>query len=202
MSASDRERWDSKYEDREPASSVVKPDDWLVEALQLIEAATGDIESGRRSLDLACGLGHNAIWLARQGWQSDAVDISAKGVELARQAADTNQVDVNWIVADIDDWLPQPAEYDLAVVFRFLDRETVPRIIRTGLRSGGWLVYETFASGQCDRDDTHISNPAFTLSPGELLTLFPDFEPLEYREEVLSDRTVQRFVGQRQANAD
>lgn len=194
MSARDRERWNDKHAKCEPLS-IVQPDEWLVEALRLIETNAGTMDSIQRTLDIACGLGQNAIWLAQQGFQSDAVDISTKGLELARQCATAQEVDVSWIEADLDNWMPRAASYDLAVVFRFLDRETVPRIVRTALRPGGWLVYETFSAAQLDRSDNHIRNPAFTLAPGELVGLFPYFDVIAYREDVLPDRTVQRFLG-------
>lgn len=197
MSMRDRDRWNERHAKSEPLW-IVEPDEWLVESLQLIETAPSETKSRRRALDIACGLGHNAIWLAQQGWRVDAVDISANGLKLARQCAAANGVDVCWIEADLDDWTPSANEYDLAVVFRFIDRETVPRIVRTALRADGWLVYETFSAAQCGRSDNHIRNPAFTLAPGELSTLFPDFDVVAHREDALHDRTVERLLGRRQ----
>jgi tellurite methyltransferase len=196
MSARDRDRWNEKYAKSKP-SSTVQPDEWLVEAVRLIEEANGESQPCTSTLDIACGRGHNAIWLAQQGCRCDAVDISANGLKLARQCATANKVDVCWIEADLDDWTSSRGEYDLVVVFRFLDRETVPSIVRAALRPGGWLIYETFAAAQLERPDSHISNPKFTLSPSELVTLFPDFEVVTNREDVLPDRTVQRFLGRR-----
>lgn len=197
MSARDRERWNQKYANRAP-SSIVQPDEWLVEAFPVIQTSLATAKSGRKTLDVACGLGHNAIWLARQGWRVDAVDIAPNGLELAGQSANANDVHVSWIEADLDEWTPAANRYDLAIVFRFLDRETVPRIVRTGVCPGGWLVYETFSAAQCERPDNHINNPSFTLAPGELATLFPDFDVVTHREDVLRDRTVERFLGRRQ----
>ena len=198
MSARDRERWNEKYEKREPAS-IVQPDGWLVESLRMIETASDPKPPVRTALDVACGLGHNAVWLAQQNWRTDAVDISSRGLELAQQCATANDCHVCWIEADLDDWTPAANRYDLAVVFRFLDRETVPRVVRSALRPDGWLVYETFSAAQCGRSDNHISNPAFTLAPDELSTLFPDFDVVAHREDVLDDRAVQRFLGRRQS---
>lgn len=196
MSTRDRDRWNEKHAKCEPRF-IVHPDEWLAEAVEVIEATLGTTESARRALDIACGLGHNAIWLAQQGWQADAVDVSTTGLELARQSADANNVHVSWIEADLDNWAPANNEYDLAIVFRFLDRTTVPRVLRTALRPGGWLVYETFTEDQCRRSDNRISNPAFTLAPGELFDLFPDFYVVVHREDSLQDRTVERFLGRR-----
>ncbi len=198
MAVRDRERWNEKHAKCE-APSDVQPDEWLVQALQLIENAYSTTEPGQRALDIACGLGHNAIWLAQQGWRSEGVDISTRGLELARRSAIANNADVAWIEADLDDWIPA-CEYDLVIVFRFLDRETVPRVVRSALRPGGWLVYETFAAAQCSRPDSHISNPAFTLAPGELSTLFTDFDVVASDEVVLPDRTVEQFLGRRRSS--
>src|SRR5262245_48589585 len=135
MSASDRERWDAKYADK-PAPDQLSPDDWLVE--QAAELPAG------RALELACGLGHNAVWLAGHGWNVDAVDISAIGLARAEELAERCGTRVNWVVADLDEFVPEPAAYNLVLVFRFLDRGRLPGIIREALRSGGRLVYETF----------------------------------------------------------
>jgi tellurite methyltransferase len=197
MSTRDRDRWNEKYATCDPLSTV-QPDEWLVEALKLIKATRGTTDSHCRALDLACGLGHNAIWLARQGWRTDAVDVSTNGLKLARQSAAANDARVCWINADLDDWIPAANEYDLVIVFRFLDRKTVPRIVRNAMRLGGWLVYETFSAAQCRRSDNHISNPAFTLAPGELSTLFPNLDVVAQREDALHDRTVERFLGKQQ----
>ncbi len=196
MSTRDRDRWDEKYGKRE-ALSTIEPDEWLVEAIQLIQSSHGTTECCGRALDIACGRGNDAIWLAMQGWQVDAVDISPKGLALAQQAAQANDVRVSWIEADLDDWCPAANQYDSAIVFRFLDRDTVPRIVQTAVRPGGWVVYETFSAAQCERPGSHISNPAFALAPGELVTLFPDFDVVVHREDVLRDRTVERFLGRR-----
>jgi tellurite methyltransferase len=198
MSMRDRYRWNQKYAHREPAATAL-PDEWLVEAVEMINATTGTPKcDSPRALDLACGLGHNAIGLARQGWKTDAVDVSTGGLELARQSAAASDAEVGWMEADLDDWIPPASEYDLVVVFRFLDRVTVPRVVQHSLRPGGWLVYETFSAAQCLRTDNHISSSAFMLVPGELPALFPDFDVVVYREDALPDRTVQRFLARRQ----
>jgi len=198
MSTHDRERWNEKYKNVE-AQSLAQPDEWLVEAMRVIET-TPDGAASKRVLDVACGLGHNAIWLAGQGWQIDGVDISKSGLEHARQSAEVKGVDVHWIEADLDTWNPARHEYDVVVVFRFLDRDTVPRVVQTALRPTGWLVYETFSAAQCQRSDNHIKNTNFTLAEGEFQTLFPQFDVVAHREDVLTDRTVERFLCRRRTS--
>ena len=197
MSAADREKWDRKYSQLK-LSEVVQADDWLIEACETIAHLTTGGESRKRALDIACGTGHNSIWLAQNGWNVDGADVSSAGLALAQQHATESGYEVNWLEVDLDDWLPAENSYDLAIVFRFLDRLTVPQVINAGLQSGGWLIYETFAAGQLDRPDSHIHNPAFTLAPDELPKLFPDFDVISFREDALNNRTVQRLLARRQ----
>lgn len=189
MSAADRERWDAKYANRQALGA--QPDDWLRQSL--VQVPPG------RALELGCGLGHNAIWLAEQGWQVDAVDISPVGLARAAELAHSRQAVVQWIAADLDDlsWEPPRSKYDLIVVFRFLDRLRLPQLIEESLAPGGLLVYETFSVGQLSRPDNHLKNPAFALNPGELPTLFPQLTALDYEEANLDDRCVGRLLARR-----
>lgn len=196
MSTADRNRWNEKYAHR-PTATTYEADEWLIEAHNTIPHTTPELTAAGRALDLACGLGHNSIWLAQHGWQVDGVDISAEGLSQAEHLATATDTVVNWVEADLDDWRPDPNSYDLAIVFRFLDRVTVPQIVNTGLRPGGWLIYETFATSELDRPGAHIRNPAFALSPGELRVIFSEFEIVTFREETLRDRNVQRLLAQR-----
>ncbi len=185
MSTSDRLRWDEKYATK-PVSDKLSPDAWL------IEQATG-LPPGR-ALELACGPGHNAIWLAQQGWIVDAVDISPLGLASAEKLAQGCAARVNWIAVDIDEFIPQANAYDLATVFRFLDRVRLPLIVQQALKPGGRLIYETFTTAHMARTDSHMKNPAFALEPGELPRLFPQFEVVAYDECELADREVARLV--------
>lgn len=196
MSTSDRDRWNDKYSRHQPVTDI-EADDWLVRSWGTIQESATARSSDPRAVDIACGLGHNSIWMAQQGLRVDGVDISETGLGLARQTAERTACSVNWLEADLDEWSPCPETYDLAIVFRFLDRKSVPRIVQAGLRSGGWLVYETFAAKELERPGSHIHNPAFTLAPGELPTLFRDFDVIEFREDTLDDRFVQRLLARR-----
>ncbi len=188
MSSSDLERWNAKYALATNAICVAA-DDWLKE--QLANVAAG------RALELACGLGHNAIWLAQEGWLVDAVDISGVGLARAAEFGRAVGVKVNWIAADLDEYVPEARAYDLVVVFRFLDSTRLPGIIESALRPGGVLVYETFTMAHLKRPDSRMKNPAFALTPGELPTLFPRCVSRLYAECSLPDRDVARLVAQK-----
>ena len=188
MSAEDREKWDGKYGDKSVPSSL-DADEWLQSCVE--GTAPG------HALDCACGLGHNAIWLARQGWTVDAIDVSSVGLKLAAEFAAASCASVNWINADLDTFEAERESYDLAVVTRFLDRERLPSLIDEALRPGGLLIYETFSYRQLERSDSHIKNPAFVFQHNELPTLFPNFESIKYEEVDLEDRSVARFFAKK-----
>ncbi|MBI5756911.1 MAG: class I SAM-dependent methyltransferase [Planctomycetales bacterium] len=184
MSQADRDKWDEKYA-KQTAPDAPIPDDWMTQ--HVASLAPG------RALELACGLGHNAMWLADHGWQVDAVDVSTVGLASAAKLAGRLGQHVNWIAADLDDFTPAAAAYDLVVIFRYLDRARLPSLVRTALRPGGWLVYETYSQAQLARPGSHIRNPAFTLSEGELPRLFASLEVIAYAEVELPDRSVVRL---------
>jgi len=197
MSTKDRDRWNGKYSQcSAPVSD--KADEWLLEACERIARSTSPPTAAGRAVDLACGRGQNAIWLAQQGWTVDGIDVSAEGLQAAQVSASQSECRVDWIEADLDNWSPVPNSYDLAIVFRFLDRITIPRIITSGLRPGGWLIYETFSAGHPEQPDSHIRNPAFILAPGELPGLFPGFRIEACHDTTQNNRPVQRFLAQLQ----
>lgn len=188
MSLADRDKWDFKYA-KQPVPDRLSPDDWLTRHVEALAPGC--------ALELACGLGQNAVWLAEHGWQVDAVDVSPVGLYLAAKLARRLSRHVNWMAADLDDFTPAAVTYDLVVVFRYLDRVRLPDLISQALRPGGLVVYETYSRAQLARPDSHIKNPAFTLAEGELPRMFPNFDVLAYEEVDLPDRSVARLVARK-----
>jgi SAM-dependent methyltransferase len=99
-----REDWNERY----AAAELV----WSAEPNRFLVAETSDLEPGR-ALDLACGEGRNAIWLAERGWDVTAVDFSEVAVEKGR----ARNGEVDFRVADVLEYEPERAAYDLALVF-------------------------------------------------------------------------------------
>lgn len=104
--------WDARYAAAELLWSA-GPNRFLVEEC-------GQLPPGR-ALDLACGEGRNALWLAEQGWQATGVDFSAvaveRGLRIAAERGIAGRVEL--IAADVLAWQPDPAGYDLVIVFYF-----------------------------------------------------------------------------------
>lgn len=171
MSEEDQDRWDKKWSAL--AAKTFRPHRLLGEHAQLL--------SGGTALDLACGPGQNAVWLAGYGYRVIGVDISRVALRKARDSAIDQGVADNilFVNADLDHW-PLPVDaLNLICVFRFLDRSLYPAI-RAALRPDGLLFYSTRHFGIRHRDPD--ANPDYLLAPGELEDVFGDWSILHYRE--------------------
>ncbi|MPY79329.1 MAG: methyltransferase domain-containing protein [Actinophytocola sp.] len=82
---------------------------------QTVVAETTSLKPGA-ALELACGQGRNAVWLAEQGWHVTAVDFSRVGLDRARQLAEARGVDVIYIEADVVSWRPPTQAFDLVLI--------------------------------------------------------------------------------------
>ena len=148
----------------------------IKEPMRLLVEAVSKLKPGR-ALDLACGMGRHAIFLAERGWQVVAVDASDVGIEIAKAAGRERGVEVDWRVADLErhEFEIEPQAYDLIDLFYYLQRDLFPSI-RAGLRPGGRIV----AGIQMvdESPDIKPMNPAFLLQPGELRAEFQGWEIL------------------------
>lgn len=104
----DREAWDERYAAKELL--------WGAEPNRFLAAALAGIGPRGRALDLACGEGRNAIWLAKLGWLVTAVEYSRVALERARQLASEQRVAVEWIEADVTAFVPPAGAFQLVVI--------------------------------------------------------------------------------------
>lgn len=97
-----------------------------------------------RALDLGCGEGRNALWLAEQGWTVTAVDFSEVAVDRGREWASRRGLEVDFHVADVIGYSPDPSSFDLVILFYLqLPHDEVRRILGhavEALAPGGWLL--------------------------------------------------------------
>lgn len=103
----EREDWNRKHREAGVLFGA-EPNRFLV-------AEVRDLAPGR-ALDLACGAGRNAIWLAERGWHVTAVDFSGAALEAARRLAARRGVDVEWVEADVRRWRPPERAFDLVAI--------------------------------------------------------------------------------------
>ena len=175
MSEADRERWNAKYAAGTYAART--------HPSALLAGWMDRLPRGR-ALDVACGMGRNAIHLAAHGYAVDAMDISGVALARARERAGAAGVEVNWIETDLERPDLAGGAYDVIVVARFLDRPLIPRLI-DALRPGGHVVYDHHYITPAD-----VGGPAsrrFRARPNELLDRFRALRVLFYEEGITTD---------------
>ena len=160
--------WDEHY--RHPANLESTPMPLLVEAAEWLPPG--------RALDLACGLGRHALYLAQLGWQVTAVDSSPVAVRLLRQSAADLPIEVHCADLERGEFPIEPEAYDLICDFLYLQRALFPAI-RAGLRPGGVFIGAIRLDG------------SFRLEPGELRRQFADWKILYYSEGAEPGRSQQ-----------
>jgi SAM-dependent methyltransferase len=172
-------KWNLRYEDTDPVSA--RPCTVLEDYAHLLPTRG-------RALDLACGLGGNAVFLTRRGLDTVAWDRSPVAIAKLGDYAKTQGLSMHAEVRDVQSAPPQPDAFDVIVVSYFLERELASALVRA-LRPDGLLFYQTWTREAVD--DRGPGNPAFRLAPNELLTLFGDLRVIAYREEGLVGDTTQ-----------
>ena len=139
--------------------------------LPLVVETASEMKPGR-VLDLACGAGRNALWLAERGWSVTAVDGSPAAIELVRRRASARGVNVNAQVADLEkgEYVIEPSQWDLVLMCYYLQRDLFEPAKR-GVVPGGVLVAIVL-----------LGEGRFSLKAGELRGFFSDWEILHDRE--------------------
>ena len=167
---SEHGRWDARYSS---SSEFPSPAEVLQQNLHLLP------KQGK-ALDLACGLGANALLLASHGLQTSAWDISPVAIEKLKVSAGEKGLDVDVQTRDVVARPPEPESFDVVVVQRFLDRKLFPALINA-LKPEGLLYYQTFIKNKVT--DSGPSNPDYLLDSNELLKLCAPLQILFYRDE-------------------
>lgn len=168
--------WNERYSRGEHAT--LEPSHLLVRFIDTFQPG--------RALDLACGAGRHAIFLAERGWDVTAVDASHVGIDLTKKRAHERNLSLTARVADLErgQFKIEPEAYDLICDFYYLQRDLFPQI-RAGVRPGGTVIA---AIHLADEDDTKKGmNPAFLLQPDELRAEFRGWKIVHYHETSLHD---------------
>ncbi len=172
-----RLKWNERYENIHVPNQVI----------DVLELNQHLLDGQGRSLDLACGLGGNALRLAELGYQSHAWDISDKAVEKVQEFARERQLLINTRQCDICQIVPDAASFDVILVSRFLVRELVPALIQA-LKPGGLIFYQTFTQETyvpSSKQQERPENSQYRLQLNELQQMFSELTLRYYREEGL-----------------
>ena len=164
MAEADRRRWDERYEAKGPPSvNAIAPPSVLAPYADLFPT-TG------RALDLACGQGLGAVWLALRGLDVLGLDVSPVAVGQARDLARRSGVGdrCRFDVADLDDGLPAGPAVDVILCHRFRDPGLDPAIIGR-LAPGGLLAIAVLS-------EVGAAPGPFRAAAGELPAAFAQLE--------------------------
>jgi tellurite methyltransferase len=203
MQSNEKDAWNRKHS--EGSHRSLEPAPFLCEAFREFLAT----RPPGLALDVAGGAGRHALWLAQRGWRVKLVDISEAGVGLAQEnaaklfsqpgiPASTEPL----FTAEVIDLNSNPdlgdEQYDLVMVFLYLQRELFPALIRA-LRPNGFLFYQTYTTAHDERGGGP-TNPKYLLQPGELLHAFSSMRVLHYEESVagkaVAELVAQKYEGQ------
>jgi len=172
--------------------STVSP--FVAEWLPRVVAEMNGRPGPRRALDLAMGEGRHAIPLVEAGFVTYGVDVAVNRLLTARRVLVERRLDVLQWAADLDTY-PLPARrFDLLFCTRFLLRARWDDLKRS-VRPGGFVMYETFTTGQVARGGGP-SSPDHLLRPGELAGAFDGWIVL-HSEEVESPAAMARLVARK-----
>ena len=167
-----RKKWDDRYAgDQVPAP---RPARVLTQYSHLLPAAGTGV-----ALDLACGLGGNALFLARRGFTVHAWDRSEQAIRRLTELASGDNPALQAAARDVVEHPPEKDCFDIICVSYFLERALTGDII-AALKPRGLLFYQTFIHEKTS--ECGPGNPDYRLAENELLKLFAPLHVLVYQE--------------------
>ena len=180
MSKADLEKWDARY--RAGAySDRTHPTALLRDHIEALPRG--------RALDVACGTGRNALFLAESGFDVQAIDISPVALHRGRESAAARGLDVEWIAGDLEagiaPYVNEATRYSLIVLVRYVDMALVPELARLLADAGVLLVEQHMQTDEADVAGP--TSPAFRVAPNALLHAVRDLRVLLYREGIAID---------------
>jgi tellurite methyltransferase len=160
-----------------------EPQEILLEYLNIFN----DLDISFPVLDLACGTGRNGLVLARQGIPVVFADKSIAALEVVKQQLLEHDLQGRIWQVDLEETLSNPfagQQFSAVIGIRYLHRPAFPAL-KAAVSVGGLIIYETFTIENLQFG--RPNNPDFLLEPGELKTLFQDWEIIHYFEGIKRD---------------
>ncbi len=178
-----KNKWNLRWLNDLPSPLV--PDPWLLRAMPFL--SPGPV------LDIACGRGRNALYLARRGFAVTGIDISDSGLKLLEREAASRKLTLDLLQRDLEQSITLPkGPFDIMLMFFYLQRSLYPAI-KDNLPPGGTVVLRSFSKAGCFTGGPQ--NPEFVLNPGELPDVFADWEILLYEEGLEQSRKGGNLAG-------
>ena len=183
------EDWNRRYAEKELV--------WSSGPNRFLVAETEELAPGR-ALDIACGEGRNAIWLAERGWCVTGVDFSEVAIEKARQIAAQRGVEADFRVGDVVAEAPEEQAYDLVLVFYLqLPAERLRQAVGAAARAvapGGTFLLVGHDSRNLSEGWGGPQDPAVLYTPEDVVAALDGLE-------VVRAEAVQRPVEEENATA-
>ena len=177
-------RWNERYVRANPNPDF-HPDPLLLRYRWLLDGKG-------KVLDVACGIGQNALFLAALGYRVVAVDGSLAALAYCRERLRGVALPVALVVVDLDRFFPPASYFDMVLVVRYLDRGLFSRWT-AALRTGGLIIYKTF------NRNLQRANPRFpvdyVLEPGELSRWFGRFRLIASNDHPTMHDTESYWIG-------
>ncbi len=164
------DKWNSRYQGADPDRA---------QAAEVLAWYMYLLPGSGTALDVASGLGGNAILMAGHGLDTEAWDLSDQAVAALNRFAPNHYLPLRAVCRDVVSKPPDLECFDVIACSRFLDRSVCPAL-SAALRPGGLLFYQTFTRLRVHGGGP--GNPDYLLGDGELQRLFADLQPVVYME--------------------
>lgn len=177
--------WNERYRLRERPA-----EDLDTTPTPLVVDAAAKLAPGK-ALDLACGAGRNAIWLAEQGWEVTAVDAAKEAMEILRSRAKERSLKINTVVINLEqgEFEIESSRWDLILMCYYLQRNLFKEAKR-GVKPGGVLISIVHITEAGEEASPH------RLLPGQLEQYFSGWDLLHRYEGKPNDSAHHRAVAE------
>jgi SAM-dependent methyltransferase len=189
----DSKAWDRRYADPKFV--------WTSEPNRFLVSEASELEPGR-ALDIACGEGRNAVWLAGLGWRVTGVDFSSIGLEKARRLARARGVEAEWTAADLRHYEPESHAFDLVIVFYLqvgaADRTRILQSVAGAIAPAGTFLLVAHDSTNIEHGYGGPQDPHVLYTPQDVVNDLAG-TGLELERAATVTRAVQTVEGERAA---
>ena len=168
---SKRELWNQRYASKELV--------WSAGPNKLFSEEVQDLKPGK-SIDIACGEGRNAVWLAEQGWDSTGIDFSDAAIDKGRQIAEKREIKVHWIAEDASTYALPKDEFDLvAILYLHTEPAEMENWLQNALaavKPGGSFIYIGHDPANIEHGVGGPQDPKFLPSAEKFTKRLNDFD--------------------------
>jgi cyclopropane fatty-acyl-phospholipid synthase-like methyltransferase len=148
-------------------------------------------KQGLKALDLGCGQGKEAFFLAKKGFDVTAIDSSSAAIKQIKEKTKNYKLPIKSICRDVANYKIKKGGYDIIAamnVLQFLEKKEVMNLInnvKAGLRNNGLAVLSAFTTKDASRQSK--KKLRYYFKQGEMRYCFKDFKILYYSEKIISD---------------